>query len=122
MRHSPVIPPLGSVRKPSTDGRIPESHILREIMLALSALRRPDGSAVCVVWRQTVGTFLGPSGCPVRVGIEGQADIGGVLYTGRLSEAQERWGAMVVRMGGLWLVARSADEAVAAVRAAVGPA
>lgn len=108
-----------------------EADILREILVALSALQRHDGSPVCRVWRQHVGAFLGPSGNVVKVGIEGQADIGGVLCngralqvevksaTGRTSDAQERWGAMVRRLGGLWLVARSADEAVAAVREAV---
>lgn len=122
----------GALRSAQTSTRIPESQILREIMLALSSLRFPDGAPMCVVWRQQVGTFMGPSGHPVKVGLEGQADLGGVLSTGRmlqievkaengrLSEAQERWGAMVQRMNGLWLVARSADDAVRAVREAIG--
>jgi hypothetical protein len=108
-----------------------EGQILREIELALSALRRPDGSPVCIVWRQHVGKFMGQSGYVTKVGIEGQADLGGVLFTGRaiqievksetgrLSEAQERWGAAMRRMNALWMVARSADEAVAAVRAEI---
>ena len=108
-----------------------EGQILREIELALSALRRPDGSPVCIVWRQHVGKFMGQSGYVTKVGVEGQADLGGVLYTGRalqievksetgrLREGQERWGAAMRRMNALWLVARSADEAVAAVRDAV---
>lgn len=119
------------MRAARSSTRIPESQILREIMLALSATRLPDGSPSCIVWRQQVGTFVGPSGHPVKVGLEGQADLGGVLANGRLlqvevkaengrlSEAQERWGAMVQRMNGLWLVARSADEAVRAVRKAL---
>ena len=111
--------------------RKPESQILREIELALSALRRPDGSPVCIVWRQHVGKFMGQSGYVTKVGIEGQADLGGVLFTGRaiqievksetgrLREGQERWGAAMRRMNVLWMVARSADEAVAAVRAEI---
>ncbi len=108
-----------------------EGQILREIELALSALRRPDGSPVCIVWRQHVGKFMGQSGHVTKVGIEGQADLGGVLCTGRclqievksetgrLREGQERWGAAMRRMNALWLVARSAEEAVAAVRAEI---
>jgi hypothetical protein len=108
-----------------------EGQILREIELALSALRRPDGSPVCIVWRQHVGKFMGQSGYVTKVGIEGQADLGGVLFTGRaiqievksetgrLREGQERWGAAMRRMNALWMVARSADEAVAAVRAEI---
>lgn len=121
----------GAMRAARSSTRIPESQILREIMLALSATRRPDGAPLVVIWRQQVGTFMGPSGHPVKVGLEGQADLGGVLANGRLlqievkaengrlSEAQERWGAMVQKMGGLWIVARSADEAVRAVRGAL---
>ncbi len=108
-----------------------EAEVMREVMLELSKLRRPDGSAVCIIWRQQSGVFMGPSGHVVRVGIEGQADLGGVLCngralqietksaTGRLREPQERWRGMVERMGGLWILARSADDAVAAVRAAI---
>lgn len=108
-----------------------EGQILREIELALSALRRPDGGPVCIVWRQHVGKVMSPSGHVTTIGVEGQADLGGVLCTGRalqievksetgrLREGQERWGAAMRRMNALWLVARSADEAVRAVRDAV---
>lgn len=109
----------------------PESQIMREIELALSALRRPDGSPVCIVWRQHVGKVMSQSGHVTTIGVEGQADLGGVLFTGRclqievksetgqLREGQKRWGAAMERMNALWMVARSAEEAVAAVRDAL---
>lgn len=108
-----------------------EADILREIMLAVSALRMPDGSAACVLWRQQVGTFIGPSGHPVKVGIEGQSDLGGVLATGRavqievktpvgrLRDGQVRWASMVRRMNGLYVTARCAEDATAAIREAL---
>lgn len=108
-----------------------EGQIMREIELALSALRLPDGSPICIVWRQFVGKVMGPSGHMISIGIEGQADLGGVLFTGRsiqievksetgrLREGQKRWGAAMQRMNVLWLVARSKEEAVEAVLAAV---
>jgi hypothetical protein len=104
---------------------------MREIELALSALRKPDGSPLCIVWRQHVGKVMSQSGHVTTIGVEGQADLGGVLCTGqclqievksetgRLREGQERWGAAMRRMNALWMVARSADEAVEAVLAAV---
>ena len=121
----------GALRTAQSSARKPESQIMREIELALSALRRSDGSPVCIVWRQHVGKLMSPSGYVTSVGVEGQADLGGVLFTGRalqievksetgrLREGQERWGAAMRRMNVLWFVARSADEAVAAVREAV---
>lgn len=121
-----------SARNPGYQNtRKPESQIMREIELALSAVRRPDGSPVCIVWRQHVGKLMSPSGYVTSVGVEGQADLGGVLFTGRalqievksetgrLREGQERWGAAMRRMNVLWFVARSADEAVAMVRSSI---
>lgn len=109
----------------------PEATILREILLAASSVRLPSGAPACVVWRQQVGTFTGPSGHVVKVGLEGMADIGGILCngvvlqievksaTGRLREAQKRWGQMIQSMGGLFIVARSAEDATRAIRAAI---
>ena len=117
----------GAPRAAQPSTRKPEAQIMREIELALSALRRPDGSPVCIVWRQHVGKVMSQSGHVTTIGVEGQADLGGVLFTGRclqievksetgrLREGQERWGAAMRRMNALWMVARSAEEAVAAV-------
>lgn len=121
----------GALRTAQSSARKPEPQIMREIELALSALRRPDGSPLCIVWRQHVGKVMSQSGHITTIGVEGQADLGGVLCngrclqievkseTGRLREGQERWGTAMQRMNALWLVARSADEAVAAVRGAL---
>ena len=108
-----------------------EAQIMREIELALSALRRPDGRPICIVWRQHVGKLMSPSGYVTSVGVEGQADLGGVLFTGqalqievksatgKLREGQVRWGEAMQRMNVVWFVARSAEEAVEAVLNAV---
>lgn len=61
---------------------------------------------------------------PLRYGQPGMADLSGLLGPsgrrvelevkaprGRLSEQQERWGEMVRSRGGLWIVARSVEEA-----------
>lgn len=103
--------------------------MLAQMALAASALRMPDGSAACVVWRQQVGTFVTMYGQKVHIGIEGQSDYGGILANGRsiqiegkspigrLSPAQERWRAMVIRMGGLYVLARRPGDVTDAVTA-----
>ena len=121
----------GALRSAQKTTRKPESQIMREIELALSALRRPDGRPICIVWRQHVGKLMSPSGYVTSVGVEGQADLGGVLFTGqalqievksatgKLREGQVRWGEAMQRMNVVWFVARSAEEAVEAVLNAV---
>jgi len=63
-------------------------------------------------------------GYTVRFGFKGMADLSGIVQggrrleiecktkTGRLSKEQERFGAMIERFGGIYIVARSADDAV----------
>lgn len=105
-----------------------EAHILAQTRLALSRLRTPSGQRACVCWRQAVGSFrhLYSDGI-IKIGVEGMADIGGVLSdgrclqvetktaTGRLREAQIAWREMVISMGGLYVLARSPDDACRAV-------
>jgi len=110
-----------------------EAELLRQILLAASAVRMPDGSPACVLWRQQCGLFTGPTGNVVKIGIEGQADLGGVLANGRavqvevkspagrLRDGQVRWAAMARRMNVLYLVARSVDDVTSAIREAVAP-
>jgi hypothetical protein len=115
--------------------RIPETQILRETLVLLSALRIPGEPKIpaCRVWRQQVGTFRQLySEAKIKVGTEGMADIGGLLHGGRalqiemkaeggqLSEAQRNWREMVLSFGGLYFVARSPGFAVAAVLEALG--
>jgi len=115
--------------------RIPETQILRETLVLLSALTIPGSPRVpaCRVWRQQVGTFRQLySEAKIKVGTEGMADIGGILHGGRalqiemkaedgqLSEAQRNWREMTLGLGGLYFVARSPGFAVAAVLEALG--
>lgn len=86
------------------------------------------------VWRQNSGVFMTDNGRAVRAGIPGCADISGILQcdrgcghrleieckTGRLkqSEQQVRFAAMVSSHGGVYILARTADDAVLAIQRA----
>jgi len=103
-----------------------EAEIQHGILLALGA--RPN----LRVWRANTGVAKDPlSGRLVRFGTPGQADVLGVLApggrllaieckstTGRLTDDQAAWGRMVQAMGGVYVVARSVQDAVRAVDAA----
>lgn len=115
-----------------------EAEILRETLLALSAL--PG----VVVWRQNSGLYYTPDGRGgwrrVRAAIPGAADITGLIRgdhgdghrsgrrleiecktrAGRQSEDQRAFQRVIEDHGGLYVLARSAEEAVAAVRGAMG--
>lgn len=104
-----------------------EAPILRETLLALSSLQW-QGKRACVVWRQNVGTFRHLYGEGViKIGVEGMADIGGVMADGRalqieckssegaLTKAQRNWRYTVQAMGGVHLVIRSSESAVSQV-------
>lgn len=105
-----------------------EADLLREILLAVSRIRLPDGSPACVMWRQQVGTFRTPDGRPVKIGIEGQADLGGLIHTGqciqvevksptgRIRDGQIRWAEMVRKMNGIYVLARSVDDVTRVIR------
>lgn len=102
-----------------------ESEILAEVLLAVGS--RPD----CRVWRANTGAARTREGRLIRFGMKGQADIlglcaGGRLLaievktaTGRLRPEQEAFRDLVVRFGGLWILARSAEDAVAQLEAAL---
>lgn len=99
----------------------PEREILHEILLALGA--RPD----LIIWRQNTMQARAASGRMVRSCPDGVADILGCLQggrflaievkseTGALRPAQRAWLARMQQLGALVVVARSAQEAVAAV-------
>lgn len=92
-----------------------ESSILREILLYLGT--RTDLRA----WRSNSGAALGRRGL-VRFGVPGQADISGILVggrrleievkgpTGRMSDQQRKFRAMIECFGGLYILARSVDD------------
>lgn len=74
------------------------------------------------IWKNHVGLFLTLKGTPMKVGIPGASDIFGIRHDGKfisievkvgadyLKDQQKRWGAMVLTMGGLWIVARKASD------------
>jgi hypothetical protein len=119
----------------------PETKILKEILLALGQhpdLRvwrnntgmLWSGAKVRKVERAGMvkaekGDILIKSGYPVRFGLPGSADILGLISpsgrliaievkteTGKQSEQQKAFAKMIKRMGGVYILARSADEAV----------
>jgi hypothetical protein len=104
-----------------------EAAILKGILLALSR----DCGAICTVWRSNTGSLKDHTGRMVTFGVPGQADISGLLHgsgrrleievktaTGRLRPSQETFRRVIEMAGGIYILARSASDAVAAVRAA----
>lgn len=102
------------------------SDLVRAVELALGS--RPDVR----IWRQNSGAFITQDGARhVRTGINGMADLSGILSGGRRLEvecktgsgrqtpAQLRFGEMITRMGGVYVVVRSVEEAVAAIDAVI---
>ena len=105
-----------------------EPALINEILLAAS---RIPGVRL---WRQNSGLFLTPNGRAVRAGIPGCADISGIVQcergcghrleieckTGRLkqSEQQLHFAAMVTRHGGVYILARTVDDAVTGIEQA----
>lgn len=109
---------------PAAPARQSETDLMREILAALSAAHHPDG----IFWRVNVGRAINRNGSVIRFGLAGQADIAGVLRgrhvevevktpSGRQSDAQRRWQAAVERASGIYVLARSVDEALNGVSA-----
>lgn len=104
-----------------------ENQIQRDIRLA--AGRAVPG---CVLWRNNSGVAFHEGTAPVRYGVgKGGADLIGALTvkrpltrravaillavevktaTGRLSQDQRAFGALVERIGGVFIVARSVED------------
>ena len=105
-----------------------EASIQAQILLTLGA--RPE---LCRIHRRNRGTAVNlQTGRGVQFGdFPGAADITGILVDGRrleievkgpkgrLTPEQRSFGEMIQRYRGVWLVARSVEEAVQAVEAAV---
>ena len=98
-----------------------ETKIQNDILIALSTY--PD----MIVWRSAVGNGwvrTGDGFKPMRFGgIPGQSDIIGCWQgrfigievktaTGKLSKEQRQWGAAIVSCGGIYIVARSVEDAL----------
>ena len=100
-----------------------EAKAQAEIMLYLGTLSHVR------VWRQNTGKAE-LRGRVVQFGVPGQADISGIVAphgrrleiecksaTGRLRTQQRKFGEMIERMGGLFVVARSVEDVKDAFRA-----
>ena len=73
-------------------------------------------------WKQIVGTFETEWGSKVKVGVPGMADIGGIIYPGKIlqveckvlrdkqRERQIAWEAMIHELGGIYILARSIED------------
>lgn len=93
-----------------------ERQIQRDIQLRFGALPWMR------LWRVNVGVARTPDGGMMRFGLPGMADLSGIVACGRrleievkgpkgrLTEQQEAWGRCISALGGLYLVARSAEE------------
>lgn len=100
-----------------------EAAVLSHVLLALSEAFHPG-----VFWRQNAGKVQTKEGHWIDLGPEGISDIVGFLPSGQIvfietktrrgrqRESQKRWQAAVERAGGIYIVARSGDEAVQRVR------
>jgi hypothetical protein len=94
----------------------PEQRIQREILHEFGT--RPE----LRLWRANVGAAITHGGRVCRFGVRGQADLSGILRGGaRLeievkapggvqSAVQRAYGAMILRYGGIYIVARSVED------------
>ncbi len=112
-----------NARRSAPPGPDSESAVQREVRLALSSIG-------CVVWRNNVGL---DSTRGVRYGLQvGSGDLIGIApggrflsveckrrTGGRVSDQQRLWLELVRARGGIAIVARSGDEAVTLVEAAL---
>lgn len=98
-----------------------ETQIMRDILVAVTSL--PDG----VFWRTNSGVAVTPARSVVRFNVPGTPDILGCYRgravaieakaaIGRQSHQQRRFQAAWERAGGLYVLARSVDDAMAALR------
>lgn len=105
---------------------VSESQILSHILIALG--RDPR----CFVFRNSTGALPDARGRVVRFGLVGSADILGCLRpsgrflaievktpTGRQSDAQANFQRVITQAGGLYILARSVEDAVHAIALAV---
>lgn len=108
-----------------------EMKIMREVLLRLGS--RPDVR----LWRQNVGTGWVPAGNtfrPQAFGVKGQPDLMGCVRingvgvwlgvetkseTGKQREAQRDWQTIMESFGGIYILARSPDEAERALEVAI---
>jgi hypothetical protein len=104
---------------------LPEPVLQRLILARLNTI---DGVRV---WRANTGAARTRGGRVVRFGVPGQADLTGLIRggrrlevevkgpTGRVSLEQEAFGELIMSLGGIWVIARSLDDALVPVMEAV---
>lgn len=102
---------------------LPEATLQRLILARLNALPGVH------VWRSNTGAARGPDGRLIRFGVAGQADITGLLpggrrlevevktRTGRVRPEQRQFQDLITAHGGLYILARSLDDALTPVLA-----
>lgn len=107
---------------------LPEHAIQRVLLARLNALADEHGR-LCWCWRANTG-MARMGNRVVRFGLPGQADISGLLRTGRRLEVevktrtgkqtpeQAAFQAQIFQYGGLYLLARDIDSTLDAVRSA----
>lgn len=96
-----------------------EAEVVAECLIGIG-VRYPE---TIRAWRQNTGAFKTDDGRFIRFGVVGQADISGLFYgtgrrleiecktkTGKLSDAQKAFQAMVEFFGGVYIVVRDPDE------------
>lgn len=102
----------------------PETIIQNRIRLALTARFHPHG----VFWRQNAGGALTQRGTHIPLGPTGIADLVGMLVgmgafievktdTGKQSKQQKTFQRAIEKAGGLYIIARSPEEAIAGLTA-----
>lgn len=107
---------------PSAADQAPESRILADVLVAVSAL---PGA---LVWRNNSGLLFSRSGHRVRASVPGAPDILGVYRgraigietkteRGRQSTQQRRFQEAFERAGGLYILARRVADALEPLRA-----
>ncbi len=105
----------------------PHTELVNSLLLALGS--RPD---LGKFWKQNTGAIQSESGAYIRYGLPGSADITGILSTGcRVeiecktgggvqSKQQKNFEAMILRYGGIYLVARGIKETLTELEARCG--
>jgi hypothetical protein len=88
-------------------------------------------SRFCRVWRNNTGMLFDRGGRPVKFGLKGSADISGILCDGRRLEIevkqisgkqredQKNFERMILKFGGVYILARSVDDATLGVFQAI---
>lgn len=124
----------GRRRAPEQPSLIPEAGHEAHTDLVNRCLIRLSEMGV-LAWRNPTGRAVAPSGAVFGFGLKGSSDILGVIPpngralavecktgTGRLSRQQEKFAAAFAKRGGIFVLARSPEDAALAVQHAMGSA